>query len=350
MRTTSSIIVLPVLALLGCPAENRGEEDTQTDTLVSATNPTTPSTTDPTSTSTTDDSETAGSSGGEESSTSGEPADPCGVGRACLNPPPLGWIGPVVIARGDAADALPSCIDPYPGNEITRLEGFNDPGPAQCECECGLNAGACGTWYQTGSASTCNSSFTQAAEGCFQLPTPLSNGSLYTYAYAQGGAAACNQQASETIPEIPWDAVVKGCTGGYSDESCDTSDRICYQLPAEGFEQQVCYIAQGDLECPPGTDFAEKTVRFSAVDDTRECTNCQCGTISYCLDEYEYYTTNDCSGAAAGTVPNAVCTPGVTAVAVNYDFSGASCPVTSMSEPEGAITTVDPWTYCCATP
>jgi hypothetical protein len=349
MRITKLSCIVGAVAVLGCPAKDPGEEETQTDGLATATSPTTTvGTTESTGPATTDDSDSQDTADAESGSTSGEPTDPCGVGRACLDPPPLGWIGPVVVARGDMAEALPGCTDPYPGNELTRLEGFNDPGPAECECACAFRDGGCNGMYTSSGAASC-SSFLAGAEGCFQLPTPLTDGYLNAYSYANG-VNSCDQAATEIIPEIPWDAIVKGCTGSGTEETCDTSDRICYELPAEGFEQQICYLAEGDVPCPPDTDFVEKTIRFSSVDDTRECTACVCGSISSCAPEYEYYETSDCSGSPAGTVPNQVCTENVTAAAVNFDFSETTCPVTSMSEPEGEITTNDPWTYCCATP
>ena len=349
MRTTDTTRLLMLAVLLGCPAAR--VDDDGSDTLLSATDPTTVGTgTDPSTTNTTppDPDSSSTTSDDDSGSSSGEPADPCGTGRACLHPPPLGWIGPVSIAKGDSPESLPSCVDPYPGNEIARYEGFVDPGPAECECSCGLEAAACQMYAYTGAGTNCFTNINYGTEGCYALPTPVSAGGLYVASYPNG-AAACNQEASENIPPIPWDAIVKGCTGGYSDESCDTTDRICYNAPAEGFEQQICYIAQGDLPCPPDTDYVEKTVRFSSFDDTRGCTNCQCGQLSYCLEEYDYYTTADCSGSPAGTVSNAVCQTGVTAAAVEFDFTGASCPVLSMSEPEGTAEALDPWTYCCAT-
>jgi hypothetical protein len=90
-------------------------------------------------------------------------------------------------------------------------------------------------------------------------------------------------------------------------------------------------------------------VRYSAVDDTRSCTDCTCGALSYCLDTFDYYTSDDCSGEAAGTVAGVSCQTGITASSVAFNFDGMSCPVTSMSEAEGSVTPLDPWTYCCAT-
>ncbi len=339
--------LLAVVLLVGCPAANNGD-DSSGETMISATDITSIGSTDPSTSTTTPDPDSSSTSGDEESGSSGGPQDPCGPGRACLGPPPLGWMGPIAIAKGDTPESLPSCSDPYPGNDLARYEGFSDPGPAECECTCGLEASACQMYAYTGAGTACTSMLNYGTEGCYTLPTPVSNGGIYIYSFPNG-VSACNQQASENVPPIPWEAIVKGCTGGYSDEVCDLNDRICYKRPAEGFEQQICYIAQGDLPCPPNTDYVEKTIRYSNFSDNRGCTNCQCGQLNYCLESYNYYTTADCSGSPAGSVGNAQCTTGISAAAVEFDFTDASCPVLSMSEPEGEAMPIDPWTYCCAT-
>jgi hypothetical protein len=260
-----------------------------------------------------------------------------------------------VVAKGDVAEALPDCADPYPGNDFTRLEGFVAPPDAECTCECQLSAAGCYMYTYNETAASpdyCYASYGYPmSEGCYALAQPVTSGLLMVQSYPNfGGGSSCDQTASENIPEIPWEAVVKGCTGGYTDEVCDVSNRICYNRPSEGFEQQICYIAQGDIPCPPNTDYQHKTIRWSAVEDNRDCTQCQCGQLNYCLDEYEYFTTADCSGAAAGTVANGICTDNITASAVNFDFSGVTCPITSESEPEGEANPLDPWTYCCSEP
>ena len=108
-------------------------------------------------------------------------------------------------------------------------------------------------------------------------------------------------------------------------------------------------MAEGEIPCPPNSDYTERTIRYATVEDTRGCTNCECGDLgSTCLTEYEYFTTTDCSGSPAGTVMNGACTAGVTMAAINFDTSTLSCPVASESEPEGEIQVKDPWTYCCA--
>ncbi len=355
MRTAWNSTSLALgLLLVGCPSGGSGEDNG--DTLVSATE----TTGDPTTTPSTSPSTSGAESGttDEDESSSGTPVDACGAGRMCLGAPPLGWTGPVVIAKGDNAEALPQCRGAYPGNDFVRFEGFVQPEPAQCECSCELTSAGCYMYtYVTNEpefAGHCYDIYgSPNSEGCYELPVPVQNGNLVVETYpifAGGGGSSCDQQASETIPEIPWGAIVQGCTGDHGDEVCGVNNRVCYDRPPDGFEQQICYIAQGDVPCPPNTDYLQKTIRYSAVDDDRDCTSCQCGQLNYCIDEYEFFTSDDCSGQPAGTINNGTCMQGVTAASVMFDFSGITCPVLSKSEPEGEVKPLDPWTYCCSDP
>ena len=206
------------------------------------------------------------------------------------------------------------------------------------------------TWHTPDTSTTsCYTTYTVGTEGCVEFSgTPPTNGSVLAQSYPAFGSS-CDQQAEEIIEEIPWDALVKGCTGGVAtDEVCDNEGSLCYQPPPNGYEQEICFIAEGDIPCPPGTDFSEKTIRYTSVEDTRDCTSCQCGQLSSCLTTYDLHGTTDCSDAPVDSVNNASCTAGITAVAINYDLSDLSCPILSESEPEGEATPMDPWTYCCA--
>src|SRR5688572_25395166 len=124
MRTSWTLRCFAIAALTtGCP----GDDPPSGDETEGVADDTTTSTTANPSTSSTTNTEESSSSGEDPeesgSSESGAPVDECGAGRVCLGKTPLGWTGPVVIAKGDVAEALPECGDPYPGTEITRLEG-----------------------------------------------------------------------------------------------------------------------------------------------------------------------------------------------------------------------------------
>ena len=337
-----------VLALAGCPAEDNpitmtaGESGTpSTDTAPDESSGSTP--TSPTTES------TGPGEASSSSSTSGDAPGACGQGRACLDEPPLGWTGPLVVAKSQVAEDLPGCDGAWPGNDITRFEGFSVPPAAECECLCELSAATCSMsfWRTDNNTGSCFFTNQVATEGCNAVE--IVDGGILPQSFVNFGAT-CDQQANETIPEIPWEAVAKGCTGAPSDEVCDGSGRLCYDLPGNAFEQQVCFIAEGDVPCPPDTDYQQKTLRYTAVEDSRDCTSCQCGQLNSCITEYDIFATDDCSGAAIDTLSNSVCEIPVTLSSIMFDTSGLACPVLSESEPEGAATPLDPWTYCCSEP
>jgi hypothetical protein len=204
-------------------------------------------------------------------------------------------------------------------------------------------------YFYLGTPSYCYDYYYPASEGCNPVTPPTADHTfLNAYSYVTFGAT-CNQNADETIPDVEWGAITKDCSIEYSmQESCDDTNRVCYKRPPPGFDSAICYYTEGDIPCPPNTDYAEKTTRYSSLEDTRDCTTCQCGMPSSCLTEYGYYTTSDCSGEPAGTVADNSCTNVGEIAAVEYDFSGLTCPVLSDSEPEGEATPREPWTYCCA--
>ena len=249
----------------------------------------------------------------------------------------MDWLGPVVIHRG-AADGLPECGDPYPAAAPLRLEGFNDPDPAVCECSCGAHP------------LDCNFGPAISPGGCGAAVIPEEGCNRASVEDADFGLeathdGACERTFNEELPEIPWDAVVRTCEGAASADTCDAGARVCINNPPDGFEARICIIGDGDLPCPAG-DYAEKIVVYDGADDTRACSDCVCGE-AVCDAEYEFYLSDDCSGEPAGTIADGDCEQ-LTLSSFLVDFSDASCPVATMSAPEGGATASGPKTYCCA--
>jgi hypothetical protein len=338
-----------LLLAAGCPGETAPPEEMETDPATgSSTNP------DPTLSS--------GSSGGmdtegDESSESSDTTDAmqCGANQVCLGKPPLGWTGPIVVAKGQTAEDLPKCKGPYKTNDAVRFEGFHQPGAAECSCSCAMDPNQCDIYVDYYSGSNCNTylGYDQPATGCYEFSETIE--SFYISSYYYGGMCAAERE--EVIPELEWDAVVRGCGGApVPSETCDLNGRRCYDVPADGYESQVCYIAEGDLPCPPGTDYAEKTIRYTAVSDSRDCSNCTCGFPAgggggfeqECISSYDFFTSDDCSGTASGTATNYNCNDAPGAQSVSIEFDAKSCPVQTEPQPEGEVVPEQPWTYCCA--
>ena len=267
----------------------------------------------------------------------------CAAGTVCLGEVPLGWSGPLAVAKAAAADGLPSCAAPYDAPEATLFEGFTDAPPAECDCSCGVTTGLCDTLIQGWADDECfllEKGTAVGASGC--VPYDRESGGMTIYS----DFSICLPDEEETIPEIPWDAFVASCAAASEGAACD--EGRCVDLPPDGFEAELCIAAEGDVECPEDTAFQSRTVRYAAVTDDRGCSECECGTLPACLLTYDYYDTADCSGAPIGTANTAQCEPVTGVAAIEFDFEGVDCPVSIASTPEGSAAAEEPWTYCCA--
>jgi hypothetical protein len=132
--------------------------------------------------------------------------------------------------------------------------------------------------------------------------------------------------------------------------SCDGGDGVCIPRAPGGYDERLCIFAQGDNECPAGA-FSEKSLLFSAVQDDRGCTECECGSpppIS-CTGVFDVYDGNDCTGTVVGTAPASGCSGPIVgggSIHVNLD-ADTTCPVTAPSEPMGGAEPSGLFTYCC---
>jgi hypothetical protein len=119
----------------------------------------------------------------------------------------------------------------------------------------------------------------------------------------------------------------------------------------DGFSDQLCIFANGDMECPGG-DYSEKTVLYSGADDDRRCGPCACDTppVSTCTGTFEFYDNDDCTGSVLGTSSTAFgCGGNVTGMeSIRLVFDGdGSCPVFKGASPLGEIAPAGEMTYCC---
>jgi hypothetical protein len=288
---------------------------------------------------------TISTSAGESSSDSGDPE--CGPASTCGNEAPIGWFGPVIHARFLEGTEPPPCPEAYPDPGPTLLAGFNDPGPAICGCECELSMMQnCYTNVYTGGVSpTCNdwAEIIQASDACTNTDV---NGFLRfnSFGYNQG---FCEETETEIIPPLVWETAIRTCR---LDTPFPCGDGgVCTPDPADGFESIWCIYQQGDLDCPAGP-FSDKQVFYTAAEDTRDCTNCTCGAGGVTCTDYQLdvYAGPDCAGEPVSSVPaDGSCVAAVgESIAGNFG-GGAPCPVTEPSVPEGAVTAMGAFTFCC---
>jgi hypothetical protein len=363
-------------------------------------------------TSSVDDSTSNGESTSAESAETGDPL--CGGAGSCGAMPPVGWFGPVVYARVVPGQEMPTCPAEVPEVGPILADGFADPGPTLCGCECQLTqpascyssiigqgggyndegyygsggfiiypdtdgyygsggymsggyvTGYVGTGYGGGSGygvtgnygsdgyadsgygGGCYGGYDYIGDGCLNIEI---DGAIRFSSYDDyyGGGGMCEETATELIPAFAWAATIATCRLPDTALLCG-DDGVCIPPAPDGFEAQWCMYQEGDLECPAGP-YPNKVVFWSDVEDTRDCSNCACGsTGSSCEDaQLLVYSEPDCAGVPIATIPADNQCVEVVAASVAADFGAeAACPVTDESVAEGAIAPTGPFTFCCS--
>jgi len=306
-----------------------------------------------------DDASTLDESTSTSTDDTGDTGDPqCGGANTCGAVPPIGWFGPTVYARVLPGDLPPPCPPEVSNPGPTVLEGFNDPGPAVCGCECELSAplacnscmetaatqGACTPSYYYGS---CPFNNTTVTDDCINVNVLGWVGftSEEDYYYG-GGGAVCEETELTQIPPFAWEATIATCRIPETALACDTG--VCIPPAPEGFESQWCIYQQGDIECPAG-EYPNKTIFYSDVEDTRACSNCQCGSAASSCTERQLliFDGQDCAGEPSLIVdPTGVCVA-ATGGSIAGTPSEAACPVTEAPVAQGSIAPTGAFTFCC---
>jgi hypothetical protein len=159
---------------------------------------------------------------------------------------------------------------------------------------------------------------------------------------------------SEEIAEPELAGILQACETTVEPESCD-AQTICVPRTRTPFSDGVCIWAEGEVECPAGTDFVQRDVRYSGTVDTRACSDCSCGMASgeACADATLILSR---TAAASVNVPaDGTCdlvgldgSPGWTAI--TYDPgepSGGSCRPGG-GQSEGEVAPETQITFCCS--
>lgn len=344
--------LIGVVSIAACPA-TKADDTTITTTTAEESGDGSSTSLTTTTTSTTSDEESSSSGAPSESSsggevtttTNGDTGDPeCGPGIGCGVPAPDGWFGPMIFARTDGTGEPPACPEGYTDGPVV-LEGFIDPGPAVCGCECTLSGSSCFGYMYNHSSASCNSylNYTNVAETC----TNLNIGPYATFYAYQQMAPTCTSEKTEEFPPALWESTIHSCKLADGAQSCN-GDGVCQPNPPGDFEATSCIYQQGDVGCPAGI-YNTKHLYSSGVDDTRDCGDCSCGVpASNCTGNMMVFTGQDCAGEPTALVPssNACTTASGGSMAADYGTSD-DCPVAGNPQPEGEVSPVGAFTFCC---
>ena len=298
-----------------------------------------------------DDATDTGGSDEGQTSVSGESTGDgteCGAAARCMAAVPDGWMGPIAVHRGPVEGTVPACAEGYPSGGLTLYEGYHDPGPAVCDCECAINLANFCTKYIYDYEAGCGLQVGQLNFNSSECDEFESSGATNFYMFAQG-QPVCQPQKIVEAPEVPWDNLVSSCSGAAIDTECSTG--MCVPDPPEGYEAGLCIFVQGDMECPAG-DFSEKFTLNSGTDDTRNCGPCTCGTGSAtCTGTLDVFASADCSDEPLVSLDatSFSCvdgSAGAQSAMITYD-ADPTCPVDVMPEPVGEVAPAGEFTYCC---
>ena len=208
----------------------------------------------------------------------------------CLPVGPAGFRRePLLLWYGDQKDA-PACPEHAKGEYWTGNDGLvagpNCPlctcGTSQCELPAGVAAmsdSICqGPGYipldaPPGWDGTCNS------------PVTVAPGTFASIAIAPPSAGACEVIAVPLPPKLTddysWTTFARACDG-LVNGACTASNEMCSPTakpPPPGFHQCIAYEAAIDEAklpmCPSA--YPEQHVFYGAIDDQRQCTDCECG-------------------------------------------------------------------------
>ncbi len=289
--------------------------------------------------------------------------DPLCTDYRCVAEAPLGWSGPLALYIG--SDTNVTCGGAWSTQAFSSGYGSLNAPAASCSgCNCGSpNGASCNIapvdlfWLTNCSSSSYDQ--TQAVgqpNVCYLVNDAdiiwwSARGQLST---ASGGS--CSPSGGDpTVQPTSYAQRALGCDGAPAGEGCTAG--LCVPIPEPPLSTPLCIAHSGDTNCPTGS-YTQKYLSYQSVADTRDCTDCgcgspqgmSCGSLTYF---YVDYNNSNCWGSPV-VAPH----DGSTCVNLNmYDGpgsmefipgspSGGYCS-SSGGQPTGSATPAEPLTICC---
>jgi hypothetical protein len=275
---------------------------------------------------------------------------PCGPEDTgtCVEQPPKGWSGPVVVYEGDGP--IPECPDDYP-DEIFTGYGELDCGESSCSaCECSgtPEGGYCSSTpniyvYANDDCTGFYYHFDNFTDQCFHLLGTAHGDSARAHIdYAIGTSCGEPSGGGELTADTPaWGFQARVCGAPLEPQGCNATD-TCIEAQPDPFEETVCVVADGIQECPEGSPYSVQHVYYSEFEDTRGCTeDCSCSASGKrCGNTVELlHTSQSCFDQGQEVPADGMCHAGDFSSIGHYD-SEAGPPVegTGTCSPAGAVT------------
>ncbi|MBL4688216.1 MAG: hypothetical protein JKY37_26755 [Nannocystaceae bacterium] len=317
---------------------------------------------------TSDDRNDTDSSGGEPSC-----ADEGGL---CTLDFPKDWNGPVALISWADGEEPPECAGGYDITTAGMLSNDLSAPDAVCTCECGdASGGSCegevsinrnavvfGTTCIPGFLSPLEhgtiepgSFLTLLQSGTPPIPGPdqigLLVGDNQTPPTYSGGS--CSPDDAEVVSPASFASHVALCAGTPLSGVCE-EDTLCMPTAEAPQDTAVCLWQEGEVSCPAGWGYDERTVVYGGMTDDRACSDCSCGSPSgNCTDGFVSFSGPNYNGFAASP---SWCDPLPSGAIVSVaEWNGVE-PTNNVGcnasggNPQGEAVGVDPITVCCYEP
>jgi hypothetical protein len=276
-------------------------------------------------------------------------ADPActAQGYSCVDPPPGGWS---FVAFAPTAPASQSACPSSLHTAAVDVDPIDTP--ATCSCSCGV-----------GTAPTCTgmvtSKFGTNGTCTMQGGSAPADGSCGTVPVAVGAYAQIGNPAGSGGSCVPDAGITKPAAGSTQGEICSgenkfgagcSAGQVCALAPAPF---GACIAKNGQVACPTSS---YSTAHYAGqLNDTRSCTNCQCGGTPTCALTWSFYNSPKCNANAALVLtPDGTCQPtGAAAGAYTSNMlvgsaAGSTCAPPAMQPmPTGQVSLDAEQTICC---
>ncbi len=273
--------------------------------------------------------------------------------HSCIPGAPDGWSGPLVVYDGPEND-VPTCPSSMALARIDAHAGFSAPPTHACSaCSCANGSGAtCTAQLESYKDSDCTgtSSTDELVTTCKAL-----TGAGFKVGVTIKGGSCSPIGGIPTRPTPSWTSAVRACSAPSLLRTGCSDGMVCTPDAPTPFKTRHCISQAGDVACP-GSVYTEKTLAVSALDDTRACTKCTCGSpANSCTGSVQIYANSTCSGSPQSvTIPRPTCTTpppaaGSASVRLVTAFAGAlTCPPSGGGAPTGGVAPSGFATICCA--
>lgn len=261
--------------------------------------------------------------------------------HTCVDPPPRGWVGPLLVFSTAYQEPLPSCILEYPKAWEATLSDLQ-PGESVCDCSCQPSEAEC----TTASVSCFTDRNCTEPSGSTQL-----NGTCKLFSCPDWYVVdwdlppdACVPTKTESIPGATWENHVQICElETFSQHTC-TNGRVCVPKAAPPWKVG-CIVAAGDIPCP-SPEYPFRKAIFAGMSDTRDCDTCTCEVD--CLGGLGLWQSTNCTMNGQSAIKS-TCLSNADSMLASGLATGSGPPTCSPKSNGlvGDVVGTGPSTVCC---